>query len=520
MKSRLVRFTLVFYLILLLCAGNGSSALAQEMTPVPDFEVIDAFVGAQVKDRNLPGLALGIVHGDEIVHLQSFGIADPSGRAITPQTPFRLASLTKSFTALAIMQLVETGMLELNAPVQEYLPWFRVADAGDSALITVRHLLQQTSGLSTLTGNSFLPIRDPSQPDMEVFVRSLSSADLTSTPGEDWQYSNANYVVLGLVIEAVSGESYEQYIEEHIFTPLDMNTSFLSEQVARQHGMAVGYQLRFGLPTHVDLPFPDAFDAAGGIISTSEDMSHYLIAHLNRGRYGDISLLSPAGLAQLWQPPASAQVDENSSYAMGWYVGAPYSLSGSDHSGGGGNFHAHMVVTPETGWGVVVLVNAEHLLLLTKPVEYIAWGVIHMLQGQTISPNADISEALYLGTFVIVALQLLSLIWGVLGLRLWSHQPESCPRGIWQLALRIVLPILLNLLVAYVFTVGLPQLAGLSFAAVLHYIPDWSYGFVLSAALAFCWLVWGIAVLVVLRQQPAPGSTLSDLQVSAGQSLG
>jgi hypothetical protein len=205
---------------------------------------------------------------------------------------------------------------------------------------------------------------------------------------------------------------------------------------------------------------------------------------------------------------------------MGWYVGAPYSLSGSDHSGGGGNFHAHMVVTPETGWGVVVLVNAEHLLLLTKPVEYIAWGVIHMLQGQTISPNADISEALYLGTFVIVALQLLSLIWGVLGLRLWSHQPESCPRGIWQLALRIVLPILLNLLVAYVFTVGLPQLAGLSFAAVLHYIPDWSYGFVLSAALAFCWLVWGIAVLVVLRQQPAPGSTLSDLQVSAGQSLG
>ena len=126
----------------------------------PDFAAIDAYVEGQVEALNLPGLALGIVHGDQIMHLQSFGIADPTGRVVTVRTPFLIASMTKSFTALAIMQLVEAGRLDLDAPAQQYLPWFRVADASASAQITVRYLLNQTSGLSTLTGNSFFYTQD------------------------------------------------------------------------------------------------------------------------------------------------------------------------------------------------------------------------------------------------------------------------------------------------------------------------------------------------------------------------
>ena len=189
---------------------------------------------------------------------------------------------------------------------------------------------------------------------------------------------------------------------------------------------------------------------------------------------------------------------------MGWFVGAPYTLSGSDHSGGGGDFHTHMVVTPDTGWGVVVLVNAEHMLLLTRPVEYIAWGIMNMLHGQTVSANADISKALYLGTFVIAALQLLSLIWGLFRLRHWMRQPLRRPQGVRQVALRVVLPILLNLLIAYVFVVVIPQLAGLPFAAVLVYIPDWGSGFVLSGVVAVGWLLWSIVVVFLLRRHRVP----------------
>ena len=164
----------------------------------------------------------------------------------------------------------------------------------------------------------------------------------------------------------------------------------------------------------------------------------------------------------------------------------------------------HMVVTPDTGWGVVVLVNAEHMLLLTRPVEYIAWGVMNMLHGQTVSANADISKALYLGTFVIAALQLLSLIWGLFRLRHWMRQPLRQPQGVRQVALRVVLPILLNLLIAYVFVVVMPQLVGLPFAAVLVYIPDWGSGFVLSGVVAVGWLLWGIVAFFLLRRYRAP----------------
>ena len=143
----------------------------------PDFAQIDAYVNAQMQDARIPGLALGIIHGDQVAHLHGFGAADSTGRAVTPQTPFLLGSTTKSFTALAIMQLVEAGKIELDAPVQRYLPWFRVADPVASAHITVRHLLTQVSGLSTSVGLQMFTDSPAETP--EQYVRNLSTVTLT-----------------------------------------------------------------------------------------------------------------------------------------------------------------------------------------------------------------------------------------------------------------------------------------------------------------------------------------------------
>ena len=115
--------------------------------------MIDTSVRTEMKRLGIPGLALGIVHQDQIIHLQGFGVADSAGRCVTPATPFHMGSLTKSYTALAVMQLVEAGHIELDAPVQKYLPWFALADSDASAHITVRHLLNQSSGLSEKDGN-------------------------------------------------------------------------------------------------------------------------------------------------------------------------------------------------------------------------------------------------------------------------------------------------------------------------------------------------------------------------------
>ena len=122
----------------------------------PDFVAVDAYLDREMREVRIPGLALGIVHQDEIVHLQGFGVADASGRVVTPQTPFILASASKSFTALAIMQLVEDGTVDLDAPVVTYLPSFTVRDESASATITVRHLLNHTSGLPE--GTAYQPM--------------------------------------------------------------------------------------------------------------------------------------------------------------------------------------------------------------------------------------------------------------------------------------------------------------------------------------------------------------------------
>ena len=156
--------------------------------PNPDLAAIDAFVEAQMDRHRIPGLALAITKGDRIVHLQGYGSAG-DGRPVTPQTPFHIGSISKSFTALAVMQLVEQGEVDLDAPVRAYLPWFQVADEGASQAITVRHLLHQTSGLAEETYMADLP----ADATLERAVRDLRRAEPVDPPGTSFHYFNQNY---------------------------------------------------------------------------------------------------------------------------------------------------------------------------------------------------------------------------------------------------------------------------------------------------------------------------------------
>src|SRR5437764_8131 len=168
-------------------------AQAFSQTQTPNFAEIDRYVTAHMHEAQIPGLALGIVHRDQIVHLRGFGVANPAGQPVTPQTPFILGSLSKSFTALAIMQLIDAGKMALDAPVQRYLPWFRVADSKASAQIRVYHLLHQTSGLPTTAGGKAMA--GTGEATLEQRVRELSTVVLTQPVGTTFQYSNANYLV-------------------------------------------------------------------------------------------------------------------------------------------------------------------------------------------------------------------------------------------------------------------------------------------------------------------------------------
>src|SRR5258705_5815190 len=203
---------------------------------------IDAFIVASMQAARIPGLALGVVRGEHVEYLKGYGLAGPGSRPVTPQTPFILGSTSKSFTALAVMQLVAAGKIDLDAPITRYLPWFRTHDAADSGAITVRQLLHHTSGLSTLDGRQGLWDDDQSAMALENGVRELSGAKLRQPPGQRYEYSNENYNTLGLIVAAVSGMSYEDYVRSAIFTPLKMTHSAAALSALSAAGVAYGHR--------------------------------------------------------------------------------------------------------------------------------------------------------------------------------------------------------------------------------------------------------------------------------------
>src|SRR5688572_4802821 len=162
---RKIVFLSSMILAVLSAVASTRPAVAQG-TPA-HFDAVDNYIRTRMQELGIPGAALAIIQGDQIVHLKAFGVADDSGRPVTPQTPFFTGSTGKSFTALAIMQLVEAGKIQLDAPVQTYLPWFRVADPDASATITVRQLLNQVSGLPQSIGQTQLASTDLSDSAIE-----------------------------------------------------------------------------------------------------------------------------------------------------------------------------------------------------------------------------------------------------------------------------------------------------------------------------------------------------------------
>ncbi len=473
----------------LICLASSTVLASPAIAIDPDFAAIDAFVEAQMKDQRLPGLALGIVKGDQIVHLKGFGIADPSGRAVTPQTPFIIGSLSKSLTALAIMQLVEEGKIELDMPVQHYISWFRVADETASAQITVRHLLYQTSGLSTKTGRSFQGSGDVSDSALEQTVHKLSTVELTGPVGAAHQYSTVNYSVLGLIVQTVSGQSYESYIQEHIFDLLEMQNSFTSQAEAQPQGLATGYHYTFGLPLAVDLPYNRGLLPAGYLISSAEDMAHYLIAQLNDGRYENAALLSPTGMLET-HSPAIPTPAENTSYGMGWFVGPINGIPAIHHQGETFNFHTNMILLPESQIGIVVLINGENsmdLLFGTARIASIAKGVASLLSGQQPpAPPANSGVWVVYGILIgLIVVQVGGIIWSARKLQR-GHLTQAPVR----VGRQIVLPLILNLVWALITLILLSKMMfGLPLMILATGLPDLGYTLLLSGLIA---LGWGI----------------------------
>ena len=405
-------------------AALGPAAL--RVAPSYDPVAVDSFIAQAMSRHRIPGLALAITHGDQVVHVRGYGEAR-GGERVTGQTQFRIASLSKSFTALAVLQRVEAGQIELDAPVAHYLPGFTLADPLAAARITVRQLLNHTSGLAD---RGFVNGLGGQQQTLADRVAGLEAARPVDPPGAAFHYFDPNYQVLARLVEVVSGQAFDAYLQQHVFAPLAMQgsvsalTSALPTQATQL--LAQGHIMAYGVP--LALPELSGFlGGSGGVVSTASDMAHYLIAQGNHGSYLGRSVLSASNISLMQTPPAGIET----SYAMGWAVSNRNGTRTIEHNGVLSTFYADAVLLPESGYGVVLLYNTYALSVATLAFPDIKNGVVELLQGRAPRPSKFSTPGLGAGMAAISVLIIALMIWRLRRLTRDAHRVNSSH---WQRA--------------------------------------------------------------------------------------
>jgi CubicO group peptidase (beta-lactamase class C family) len=344
----------------------------------PDFDILDSYVEKEMSACRIPGFALSVIKNGQTLYTKGYGIADPSGRLVTPDTPFHIASLSKSLTALAIMQLVDQDLVELDQKVSAYLPYFTLQDSSSMESVTIRQLLNHTS---TLVENAEFAVASLRGDDTSVqeLARRLASSRTSGVPGKTFQYNNANYIILGAVMEVVAGMSYQEYIRHNIFEPLGMHHSHLSLESALKDGLAAGYRTVFGFPVAVQLPFRTDFLPAYSIISSAADLSIYVGMLQNEGVHQGKRIVSAENLKMMFS--LSSSVTPWEWYGFGWFL-----TSGSIYHGGElTNYQSRIKMLTDDGLAVVMLCNTSSSTVGTLfNVSYrdrIEGGIFNILYG-------------------------------------------------------------------------------------------------------------------------------------------
>ena len=256
-----------------------------------------------------PGVAVAVEINGEIVVLRGYGVRDlVSKLPVTSNTHFEIGSISKQFTAAAVLQLAESHRLSLDDPLGKYVPEYVVG-----AAITIRQLLSQTAGVPNFTeGNDFMQVAATQKPSLQAILARIDGKPLAFKPGTDWAYSNTNYVLLASVIELVSGETYNQYIARHIFRAAGLRDSGFASDEGSFQDMATGYYPNGDVITaspHVDEAWAPG---AGTIVSTLGDMLKWDHALL-QGRvvsFKSVNLMLDAG---------TTSSGTSTGYGMGWY---------------------------------------------------------------------------------------------------------------------------------------------------------------------------------------------------------
>ncbi|WP_370281316.1 serine hydrolase domain-containing protein [Pseudarthrobacter sp. NamE2] len=500
-----------------------------EAASVPDsaLDAVNSFLRERMAEMRLPGAAVVVVQDGELVHSAAFGRADDSGRPMTADTPVLLASTTKSLTAIAVLQQVEAGHLRLDEPVRTYLPWFSLQDSRSSQ-ITVRHLLNQSSGMAskdTAFEGSFA--QDPEA--LEEGVRALSGSPLAGTPGEAFGYANANFNILGLLVQTVSGQPFGDYMRQHVFGPLGMNHSHPTRAAARADGAAYGYSRWFGsFWQQTEVPAPTTGMPSSTMYASAHDLSQELLMLLDEGSFDGRRLLQPDSVRAMLTP--AVRIDESKMYAMGWFTrplveSVPANFGGSEtglpllaeHQGEWGNSHTYLAMVPSSRLGVALVINANDTSSPSR-LKSIDTNILRILHGQEPVPAVVHEDWLQRYSWAVaLALLLAELLSLWLALRMLFPRQADKPRAIrlWSVGLGALALDALALWLCFSYA---PTKFDTGLAVIIRQFPD--VGVMLAPVLGLA-LLWSLPrtfwLLVPNRSRFSTGAGSKNVsQMSAG----
>jgi CubicO group peptidase (beta-lactamase class C family) len=343
--------------------ARGATGLSDDFAPL---------VHRLMARDQIPGVAVGVVERGHLVFARGFGYRDvDSHLPVTPDTLFPLGSASKTFTATAIALLADEGKIALDTPVRTYLPDFSLEDPVASATLTTRDLLTHRSGLPR---HDLFWYRAPFSRD-ELYRR-LRFLEPSGPPRTRWRYNSLMFVVAGRIVEKVSGESWESFVQDRILFPLSMRRTFLSpEAMEADSDHASPYAIREGRVQKIPmLKRLSAIAPAGAVQTSVRDLARWLTFHATRSP----GLLGEGAWRELHRPQAEMPAPEQPEiqhpyYALGWihesYRGHPVVF----HDGAIDGFTVHIGFLPETGQGLIILTNRDHATEAMRAIAYSAY---------------------------------------------------------------------------------------------------------------------------------------------------
>ncbi len=342
-----------------LAQTTGSGALhplARKAEVADALEVLDTWITATAAQREQPGVSVGIVYDQDLIWAKGYGYADLERRIpATPATLYRIASISKLFTATAIMQLRDAGKLRLDDPVSERLSWFSIKTSGhDSPAITMRHLITHTSGLPREAVG--VDWNDVVYPTREAMRRSFPNQEAVYPPGTVWKYSNLALSIAGEVVGEVSGIPWAHYVEQRILQPLGM-TATRTTPARDTPGLAVGYSPRRPGQKREPQPFVDAgaISPSASLASSVEDLAKFLSLQFREDE-GRTQVLRGSTLREMhriqWLNP-----DWQSGWGLGFRIRRVGDQVRVGHSGGVPGHSTNVETILDQKLGVIVLTN-------------------------------------------------------------------------------------------------------------------------------------------------------------------